>query len=88
MRKVSYHIKIVSPNANDGHSLGSQNFGIRENIEAFQVCSYPQFKILIFCIPCSFSDHQILNSYPFADPEGDRSPDPPPPVKITKYRVP
>ena len=46
MRRVSYHIKIVSPNANYGHSLGSQNFGIQENIEAFQLGTRPLVPIL------------------------------------------
>ena len=31
---MSYHIKIVASNVIYGNSLGSQNFGIRENIEA------------------------------------------------------
>ena len=86
--KGFYHIKIVSSNANYGHSLGSQNFGIRENIEAFPVgtrplvpMNLPQFKILIFCVPCSFSDHKILNGYPFADPEGGQGFGPPPPLE-------
>ena len=30
---VSYHIKIVASNAIYGNSLGSKNFGLRENIE-------------------------------------------------------
>ena len=34
---MSYHIKIVPSNTNYGHSLGSQNFGIRKIIEAFPV---------------------------------------------------
>ena len=38
---MSYHIKIVPPNANSGHSLVSQNFGIQENIEAFPVGTRP-----------------------------------------------
>ena len=55
------------------HSLGAQNFGKLANIEAFPVgtrplvpmkkslCSpVPQFKMSIFCVPCSFSDHQIF----------------------------
>ena len=86
--KGFYHIKIVSSNANYGHSLGSQNFGIRENIEAFPVdtrplvpMNLPQFKILIFCVPCSFSDHKILNGYPFADPEGGQGVRTPPPLE-------
>ena len=36
-RRVSFRINIVPPNANYGNSLGSQNFGIQENIEAFPV---------------------------------------------------
>ena len=31
---MSYHIEIVASNATYGNSLGSQNFGTRENIEA------------------------------------------------------
>ena len=31
---MSYHIKTVASNAIYGNSLGSQNFGIRESIEA------------------------------------------------------
>ena len=45
MRRVSYHIKIVSSNAKYGHSLGSQNFGIQENIEAFPVGTRPLVSI-------------------------------------------
>ena len=58
---MSYHIKIVASNAIYGNSLGSQNFGIPENIEALipvgtrplvpidsLYSPVPQFKILIF----------------------------------------
>ena len=48
-------IKIVPPNANYGHSLGLQNFGIKENIEAFPVGRHPLVpmkRIAVF--PCSF----------------------------------
>ena len=38
---VTYHIKRIPPNANYGQSLGSKNFGIRENIEAFPVGTRP-----------------------------------------------
>ena len=38
---VAYVFKIVPPNANYGHSLGSLNFGIQDNIEAFQVGTRP-----------------------------------------------
>ena len=34
-------ISIVPPNANYGHSLGSLNFDIQENIEAFPVGTHP-----------------------------------------------
>ena len=34
-------MKIVPPNANYGHILGSLNFGIQENIEAFLVGTHP-----------------------------------------------
>ena len=34
-------MKIVPPNANYGHSLGSLNFGIQENIEAVPVGTHP-----------------------------------------------
>ena len=40
-RRVSYHITIVPPNANYGHSLVSLNFGIQENIDAFPVGTHP-----------------------------------------------
>ena len=32
---------ISKSNANYGHSLGAQNFGKRENIEAFPVGTHP-----------------------------------------------
>ena len=40
-RRVSYHVKIVPPNAKYGDSLGSLNFGIQETIEAFPVGTHP-----------------------------------------------
>ena len=57
---MSYHIKIVPSNATYGHSLGSQNFVIRENIEAFPVGSYE----MNLCVPLFLNLKSLFSVFP------------------------
>ena len=56
-------ISLVPPNANNGHSLGSLNFGIQENIEAFPVGTHPLVPmkyIAVFRFPHSKSRFSVF----------------------------